>query len=210
MNKEDWKKRIAARSDITGNLVHLTKSNIIDGKEVNAIDILIKILKEKKLMGSTTETGYIVGDRKAVCFQESPLQSLAQNIYYEKVLFEDNKVSKERYTAIGILFKKDFIYRRGGRPVIYDKTSEAKKYLDKDQWWRVVNFDLSDDNNIIDWTHEREWRVPDELEFELEDISIIVGNLSGQTLVNFRNRCNNEGIDLDKVNSIIPLREIFI
>lgn len=54
------------------------------------------------------------------------------------------------------------MYKKGGRPVIYDQTIEAKKYLPESQHWRIVNFDLSNDDRLVDWTHEREWRVPDE------------------------------------------------
>lgn len=68
MKREEWKKRIARRSDMTCSLVHLTKDAVIGGEKVNAIDVLIKILKERKLVGSTTESGFIVGSRKAVCF----------------------------------------------------------------------------------------------------------------------------------------------
>ena len=49
-----------------------------------------------------------------------------------------------------------------GRPVIYDKTISAKKYLPENEWWRIVNLDLSDEDRFIDWTHEREWRVPND------------------------------------------------
>ncbi len=71
------------------------------------------------------------------------------------------------------MFDKTYIYKKGGRPVIYDKTEEAKKYLTEDKWWRIVNLDLSDSNNIIDWTHEREWRVLNELTFELKMLVLL-------------------------------------
>ena len=176
MKLEEWKKKIAERNDITGNLIHLTKGKEIENEKFNVFEILIKILKDKKLIGSTTESGFIVGDKRAVCFQESPIYSLSQNIYYEQKLFREEKLKKKRYVGVGLMFTKPYIYKKGGRPVIYDKTTEAKKYLPKEQWWRIVNYDLSDKNNIIDWTHEREWRVEGDLEFELSDISVVVPN----------------------------------
>lgn len=209
MDSKEWRKKIAERSDMTTSLVHLTKASEIDGEKVEADDVLVKILKDLKLIGSTTESGFIVGDRRAVCFQESPLYSLTQNIYYEQKLFKENKLSKKRYLGLGIMFKKPFIYNKGGRPVIYDKTSEAKNYLPSNQWWRIVNYDLSDKNNIIDWTHEREWRVPDDLEFKLKDISIVVPNSKAYKII--IKKCSDVGIDLvNEVKSIINLADLFL
>jgi len=80
---EDWTNRIASRSDLTGRLTHLTKSNGIDISamtfdEINikAVDNLINILKDKEIHGSTTSSGYIVGNTKAVCFQDTPLYAI--------------------------------------------------------------------------------------------------------------------------------------
>lgn len=106
------------------------------------------------------------------------------------------------------MFTKPYIYKKGGRPVIYDKTVEAKKYLPRDQWWRIVNYDLSDENNIIDWTHEREWRVAGDLEFELSDISVVVPNDRAFKII--IKECNKVGIDLiNEVKSIINLGDLF-
>lgn len=208
MKLEEWKKKIAERNDITGYLIHLTKGKEIENEKFNVFEILIKILKDKKLIGSTTESGFIVGDKRAVCFQESPIYSLSQNIYYEQKLFKEEKLKKKRYVGVGLMFTKPYIYKKGGRPVIYDKTTEAKKYLPKDQWWRIVNYDLSDENNIIDWTYEREWRVEGELEFELSDISVIVPNY--KVFKKIIKECNDVGIDLVKeVKSIINLGDLF-
>ena len=106
------------------------------------------------------------------------------------------------------MFDKSFIYNNGGRPVIYDKKEAAKRYLPKEHWWKIVNFDLSDDEQIIDWTHEREWRVPNELEFELSDISVIVPNAKAYKII--IEKCRKEGIDLiNEVKSIINLGDLF-
>ena len=76
MNSEEWKNRISRRSDFTEGLVHLTKNS---GSE-DSLDVLMRILTQKRLKGSTTATGYICGDTPAVCFQDAPLHSLAENI----------------------------------------------------------------------------------------------------------------------------------
>lgn len=204
MNINQWKERISQRSDITTGLVHLTKGN----DTMSAGQVLFKILKEGKLKGSTTSSGFICGDIEAVCLQDTPLYSLAQNVYFEQGLIKEGKSNKTRYTAFGIRFEKRFVYKKGGRPVIYDRIKDAKKYLPDTEWWRIVNLELSNDENIIDWTHEREWRVPKELTFELSEISIVVG--STKALNSFKNYCLERGIDIvNEVKSVINLGEIF-
>jgi hypothetical protein len=41
--------------------------------------------------------------------------------------------------------------------------------------WRVVSIDMTR-NPPVDWTFEREWRVPDELRFELRCSAALVEN----------------------------------
>lgn len=204
MNYDELKKRIATRNDMTLNIVHLTKSTETE----NLDDVLIKILKDKKLKGSTTKSGFIVGNRKAVCFQDTPLYSLTQNVYYEQKIIEENKDRKQRYYGAGLMFKKQYIYRKGGRPVIYDKTEEAKLYLPPTEYWRIVNLDLLNKNSIVDWTHEREWRVPDDLEFELSEVKLILPR--DEFLKKFSIKCKKAGINIyDEVKSIICLSDLF-
>lgn len=208
MKLKEWRRRIAERSDITSYLIHLTKPLQDNENDLKVQEVLLKIIKEKRLCGSTTEKGFIVGKRKAVCLQETPLYSLTQNIFFEQKLRENNKSAKVRYLGFGLLFEKTFIYNNNGRPVIYDKTSEAKGYLPENQWWRIVNFDLSNEDNIIDWSHEREWRVPEELKFELKDISIIVPNK--ESFKKIVQLCKKENIDIIKeTRSIINLGDLF-
>lgn len=204
MNRDELKKRIATRNDMTMSLVHLTKPTETEG----LAEVLIKILKEKKLRGSTTKSGFIVGNRTAVCFQDTPLYSLAQNVYYEQNANREDKERKQRYYGAGLIFEKEFIYRKGGRPVIYDKTTEAKLYLPENQHWRIVNLDLSNRDSIIDWTHEREWRIPNDLEFELTDIKLLVPR--HEFLKKFNDICIKEGINLySEVKSIVCLSDLF-
>ncbi|MEC3419089.1 DUF2971 domain-containing protein, partial [Bacillus cereus] len=81
-----------------------------------------------------------------------------------------------RYVPIGIAFPKHFFYQKGGRPVLYENKEIAKKILPQEEWWRIVNFDLDDEENIIDWTHEREWRTKGDFEFDLKEATILLVN----------------------------------
>jgi len=195
MNRVEWKRRLAERIDWSSKLTHLTKEGIVSGKKVIALDILLKILTEKTLKGSTTESGYICGDIPAVCFQDTPLYSLSQNIYYEQKLIKQGQ-KKIRYSGIGLLFEKQDIFRKGGRPVIYDKTSDLKEILGKDQQWRIVNYNLDNNDEIIDWTHEREWRIKHDYSFELKDVTVLLPNVEMQKafLERYRNIFKSEAM----------------
>ncbi|WFD09026.1 DUF2971 domain-containing protein [Tepidibacter hydrothermalis] len=176
----DWEERIKDRTDLTSTLTHLTKprENIqnLNDDEINilAVNNLIRILKDKEIKGSTTETGYIVGDDTSACFQDAPLNSLIQNIEHEKRRRNQGKQRKVRYCGVGLTFRKQFVFNKGGRPVIYEKTKVAEEFLSENEHWRIVNIDLSEDNNIIDWTHEREWRVKGSLKFNWGTAHIVL------------------------------------
>ena len=172
-SKKEWMKRYAERSDISTQLIHLTRKNPDIG---DAVVVLLRILQERKLRGSTRQSGFIVGDRRAVCFQDTPIVSLCQNLYYEQKFREAHEAGKLRYQPIGVAFSKHYAFQKGARPAIYDRTAEAKKYLPPELWWRIVNLDLVDQENIVDWTHEREWRSSEDFEFELKYTFVLLSN----------------------------------
>ncbi|MUG96352.1 DUF2971 domain-containing protein [Scytonema sp. UIC 10036] len=206
---DNWTNRIASRSDLTGHLIHLTRASDIGGKTLDSVEILIKILLEECLLGSSTKSGFICGDRKAVCFQDTPLYQLAQNIYSEQEYRKKNSQAKLRYVGTGLMFQKPYIYGKGGRPVIYDKTEEAKSYLPPHEWWRIVKLELNDNSNIIDWTHEREWRVPDDLKFELKEVIVILPNTNAYK--KFITKCRLiDTVDLlTVIRGIVTLNAVF-
>jgi hypothetical protein len=171
---KQWKARIADRSDITGMVTHLTKPSVEiglkDESEINryATANLIKILQDGQLIGSTTDRGFIVGKTPAVCFQDAPLYGLIQNVEHEYRRRQENPREKIRYCGVGLAFSKWYVFTRGGRPVMYEKTSYAKEMLPESEHWRIVNLSLEMNSSIcIDWTHEREWRVPQEFRFDV-------------------------------------------
>jgi hypothetical protein len=168
-----WKARVAHRSDITGMVTHLTKPNtdgpFADESEINRATTanLIKILKEDVLIGSTTDKGFIVGKTPAVCFQDAPLYGLIQNVEHEYQRRQSNPREKLRYCGIGLAFSKWYVFTKGGRPVFYEKTADAKAMLPESEYWRIVNLNIEIGNtSCIDWTHEREWRLPNNFSFE--------------------------------------------
>lgn len=172
MREEMWRKRVLRRADFSARITHLTKRK----KNKNALNVLFEILDSKELKGSD-HNGFIVGTSRAVCFQELPLYALAENVFYEKELFDNSNDSNcaPRYEPFGIRFNKGQCYQNhGARPVIYGSTKELKDSLPPEEYWRIVNLDYTDSRKIIDWTHEREWRVKDNLNFEYSEIEVIV------------------------------------
>lgn len=166
---EKWINRYRYRSDIGAYLTHLTKPN----GNMTSVDVLIKILNEKKLIGSG-KSGYVSGDEKAVCFQDTPLYGIAQNLQHE----EQNRNEfggKIRYKGVGLLVPKPYIFKLGGRPVIYE-TKELANKLFPDTKWRIVTMDFSDNKNIVDWSHEREWRIKGDFEFDISKVFVIVSD----------------------------------
>ena len=204
MDFNEWRNRYKNRNDISSRLTHLTKGDTHE----DAFKNLLKILGEKTILGSTTETGFIIGDKAAVCLQEAPLNAIAENLLYEKKLREQEG-GKVRYYAFGLRFNKMWCYKRGGRPVIYEEKEIMKSLLPEEEYWRIVNYNLTDMKHVIDWTHEREWRVPGNLEFEYCNIEVLVP--SNTYYKKFVEYCIQEDkLDmLQGINGIVVLNTIF-
>ena len=199
-SKQSWKRRLAERSDLSTQIVHLTR----DSGELKLVDALYSIISQGKLNGSSTKGGFICGTTPAVCFQDAPLTAICQNVFFEQKYKEGNKGAKVRYRAVGVAFPKDYAYAKGARPVIYEKTSEAKKFLPPEEQWRIVNFDLSDEKSFIDWTHEREWRVPGDFEFDLKEATLLFVNEA--TYKSFMQKCKAQNTNfLEQVRGIVVM-----
>lgn len=198
MNYKEWQQRITRRSDMTTGLVHLTKRT----ETSSALDVLVKILKDKKLQGGS---GYVCGNNKVVCFQDAPLHSISENIFYEQQVRKETH-GPLRYNPCGLRFSKAKVYEAGGRPVIYELTSTAKELLEENEHWRIVCLDLEDSDNIIDWTHEREWRIKGDFSFEWKDVEILLSQ--EYSLSDFIEACDKNGISdlLTKIKGITTLK----
>jgi hypothetical protein len=215
---EQWQRRIASRSDLTGRLTHLTRpqGDISEGMSfedlnLRTVDNLIKILQEQKINGSNQQ-GYIIGEKRAVCFQDAPLYALIQNVEHERFRRENGEDNKLRYCGVGLSFFKSHIFHDyNGRPVIYEKKEKAKEIVREDEWWRIVNYDFNYENtkwDIIDWTHEREWRVPGDMEFQFNKGYVQVVLYTPDCVRYFLKKCPSEIID--KIYGITTLRTVLM
>ena len=145
-----------------------TKNPIKDKVRLTAIQRLISILTEKKIIASTMPwTG-----SHAVCFTECPWSSLLDHT--------------KNYSPYGIGFSKKFIFAMNGAPVYYVRADQFKKQQWHDHlkafatpFWPKYR-PKSIDNKVkfidCDYLHEREWRVPHDLSFEYQQIEFVILN----------------------------------
>jgi hypothetical protein len=138
------------RIDSTHYLYHWVKAEPhTQDKRVDyeyAFNVFIKILSDGMLIhGDTIKTG---GDR-CICFTESP----------EYFSHRD----RSKYQPFGLKFHKTDIFELGGRAVIYTPDYE-KALIHSSLMWRYMRHDplaISDRTPYgVDFTWEREWRLP--------------------------------------------------
>lgn len=166
------------RPDISLFLAHFTSNKFPKGhkdadnptnayKYFNAEKRLINILKEKRIFASQMPW---IGKHNAVCFTECPWTSLVTHT--------------KQYSSYGVGFTKDFIFNNGGGPVYYVRADvfNSQKW-DENVIPYVTPFWPSyatkgikplGETCFCDYTHEREWRITHDLNFEYEDIQFIV------------------------------------
>lgn len=143
------------RADISDKLIHFTSGESYEDAYRN----LCTIFSSGRLLGSRKK---IKGGYSCVCFTEAPLQSLVSGLV--------NPSAYSKYSPFGIIVEKVWLYKLGGRPVIYQSDEEFSS-LPESLRWRHVRYEP---HSIppIDFTWEREWRIQVE---ELEIISKTAG-----------------------------------
>ena len=132
-------------------LFHFTRKQfanpLVGQMEISTLNILKNILGDGSLQGAA---GYIKGGHQCVCFSEAPVGELAA--FFSAV----NSVSPQsvRYQPYGIAVKKEWLFERGGRPVIYQPDDEYRN-LPVSHNWRHVTYAPP----TTDFSWEREWRI---------------------------------------------------
>jgi hypothetical protein len=145
-------------ADFAKHVIHFTKGH----DHEDAYQTLKLILQQRRLLGSTR---LVRGAIPCVCFSEAPLTSLEHGLI--------NNAGFSRYSPFGLLFLKSFIFGRGGRPVIYQPEEEFG-LLPEVLRWRHVRFEPTD-GSPIDFTWEREWRLPvDEFRFQFDEVEVVL------------------------------------
>ncbi len=125
-------------------------------------DVIYKILREGRLIGGS---GYIKGNYNCVCFTEAPISELSALFALNERLPVEQR---PRYTPYGLAVTKEWLFQRGGRPVIYQHDNEYYNLSDQAKW-RHVRYEPPG----IDFTWEREWRIHTN-ELILEPTAILI------------------------------------
>ena len=162
MTSTDKIKPYMLRDDVSRNLVHLVRDPRINCEYNTAGEVLREILNTRKLLGGT---GNIKGGFRCVCFSEAPISKLGQVLTLPGI-------HGMRYKPFGIMVSKQWLYDKGGRPVIYQADNEYD-LLHNDLKYRHVKYEPP----IVDFSWEREWRIrTDELQLDPANVTVIVAN----------------------------------
>ncbi len=168
------------KPDYSNYLAHFTKeyasvdnNNCLDEsfKRMSAKDKLISILKTKTIYKSTMPWT----NMEAVCFTECPWSSFVEHSL--------------NYSSYGVGFSKKFIFGKHGAPAIYMRVDTFIKEKDSNftNICEEIKFLITPFQPIytpsrvkrlskrpVDYTHEREWRIPDTLNFEYKDVQFVI------------------------------------
>jgi hypothetical protein len=133
-------------------------------KGKTALQKLISILELKTIYASYLPWN----NRLAVCLTECPWSSLLAHAHH--------------YSPNAIGFNKAFIFAAGGGPVYYVRADHFdKQKWESDVYTFVTPFwpgyrprKLKGGFKTVDYSHEREWRVPHDLKFEYSHIEFII------------------------------------
>jgi hypothetical protein len=138
-----------SRQDLSGYLWHFCREDKEPEKAIQSI------LAEKRIRsGLDRDTSEHV-----VCFTESPLEQIRRQAP------DLRKTKFPRFSLFGIGFRKEFVFRQGGLPVIYQRRCCLRDPdFPKKLHWRHVDLDLSPGKGI-DYSWMREWRVKGDFDF---------------------------------------------
>lgn len=183
MEKQSEQKQLNRRNrpDFSNYLSHFTKDgdfchteqsdDVADFRKMTALQRLCSILEKKVIKTSIMPWTNTQG----TCFTECPWSSLL--------------IHTQQYSSYGIGFTKEFIYKNGGAPVFYMrkkfmnvlkraiKNKKALSYIlamatpfSPTYETRSMRMQIK----LVDYTHEREWRMTADLKFTYQDISFII------------------------------------
>ena len=177
-----------ARPDFSEYLVHFTKDpaplaskdetdpHILKIASMTAKDRLISILNSRRIRATRMPWT----NKPAVCFTECTWASL----------FEHTK----RYSRYGIGFTKKHLFSKGGAPAIYlppglmehQKGYARPKSAFADELFAFITpfcppyapdkykNRFWSGKKDVDFTHEREWRTPHDLDFSLSEVEFVI------------------------------------
>lgn len=167
------------RPDISNYLAHFSADRapiVTDDSDnptsqfagMSALERLISILNERRIYASTLPWV----NRRAVSFTECPWSSLLDHA--------------QRYSPYAVGFNKPLIFAAGGGPAYYVRADhyslqnwDARMLTFVTPFWpayrpRTLRTPDHLHGTTVDYSHEREWRVPHDFTFTLERVEFVV------------------------------------
>lgn len=158
MLKQDFLQEVShQRRDIGNLLIHLTRTPerpiAIErsGRTLSASprNVLEKIASDGRILGGSE---FIKGGYRCVCFTEAPIAEIPTIVRLARDAAEISL--RPRYEPYGVAVPKEWLFARGGRPVIYQSEDEFL-HLPEEMRYRHVRYEPGN----VDFTWEREWRI---------------------------------------------------
>lgn len=161
------------RPDLSNYLAHFTNDGKNEkGDTIPAFENLVSILKEKKIRASSMPWT----NSLAVCFTECPWTSLIDHA--------------RRYSPYGVGFDKGRVFAAGGAPAYYVRCDfwetqgwrgDKMKDAFATPFWPAytppaLKKKYSPFDKTVDYSHEREWRIPHDFWFEYDQIAFVIVN----------------------------------
>lgn len=167
------------RPDISDYLAHFTRTGHPFGaadadnptnefKNLNAKNRIISILEKGVIKaGNIPWSG-----RQAACFTECPWSSLLDHA--------------KQYSSYAVGFNKPLIFAAGGGPAYYVRADHWEKQDWADDiktfvtpFWpayrpKKLRGESHLDGRTVDYSHEREWRVPHDFTFNLNQVEFVI------------------------------------
>lgn len=152
-SKSESRYLLKSRPDVWNLLVHFTTRSSF-----------VRILEARRIVGAVT--GYF--NVRAVCLTEAPLSFSAG--------FRDN------FGPYGVVFRKSRILELDGGPALYftQRSLDGQKLLGIAPEVRPFVNIIRGGARRVDFHHEREWRVPDDIDLEQACPEALVLPSSGQ------------------------------
>jgi hypothetical protein len=142
--------RASSRSDLSQWVVYFVRpaAYLAPNQIGNATDIFNNILTQSHIRASQSEHITKYCPFGATCFYDAPPTAWPE-------IISTNPNARQ---PLGLIVQKTALWYLGGRPVIYTE-QVTPKYWPEDERYRIVHTDLLRQQQPIDWTHEREWRI---------------------------------------------------
>ena len=163
MQSHDFDREVRRRRDQSLYVTHFTKEVESAEGVLSPGQVLRRILRERRIFARPVGD-HCAGqgrDADAVCLTEAPLLGLIVP-------------TAPRSPAHGIGFDKRFVYAQGGMPVIYLRRDLIDEQGTPPVDPRLYPFVKPFEAEVNNPTYEREWRVPRDLEFGIEEVAFLI------------------------------------